>query len=89
MRWETERSGDTPGTPAGEAIDLRHDMDEAFARLSPQQRSLLWLAHVEGYRHDEIAEMLDLREKSIKVLLFRARHKLKEALAAIGIGESQ
>jgi RNA polymerase sigma-70 factor (ECF subfamily) len=55
------------------------DMTEAFRELKPQQRSLLWLAYVEGFDHREIAEAAGVKEHSVKVLLFRAR----KALAAI------
>ncbi len=57
-----------------------HDMAHAFEQLNTQQRSLLWLAYVEGNEHSEIARILGLREKSIRVLLFRARHKLASIL---------
>jgi len=62
-------------TRATDAIQCR-DMAEAFERLNPQQRSLLWLAYVDGNEHREIAQILGLREKSVRVLLFRARQKL-------------
>lgn len=52
------------------------DVAQAFAKLSMQERSLLWLAYVEGNDHREIAAALGLREKSVRVLLFRARKKL-------------
>ena len=51
----------------------------AFGGLKPQQQSLLWLAYVEGFDHREIAEATGVKEKSVKVLLFRA----KKALTAI------
>src|SRR5262245_33339537 len=35
--------------------DFRYDVRRAFSRLKPQQRSLLWLAYVEGFDHHEIA----------------------------------
>ena len=57
--------------------------------MSPQQRSLLWLAYVEGYRHDEIASMLKLREKSVRVLLYRARRKLSEICRSMGIHKEE
>ena len=69
------------------ATDLRYTFQMAFDDLSPQQRSLLWLAYVEGYQHKEIAAMLKLRAKSVRVLLFRARHKLSNILTAMGIGK--
>ncbi len=54
----------------------RREMSQHFLNLSAQERSLLWLAYVEGSEHREIAEMLGLKPRSIRVLLFRARRKL-------------
>lgn len=55
---------------------LRIDMQRTFQRLRPRERQLLWLAHVEGADHREIAKALGLGERSIRVLLSRARRKL-------------
>ena len=68
-----------------EAAELRHDMMRVFAELKPQERALLWLAHVEESNHDEIADALGLRSKSVRVLLFRARKRLGELLAKKGL----
>ena len=57
-------------------VFLGADMAQVFERMKPQERSLLWLAYVEGYDHKEIAAVLDLKEKSVRVLLFRARQNL-------------
>ncbi|MFI5253631.1 MAG: RNA polymerase sigma factor [Bacteroidota bacterium] len=54
---------------------ITHDIGEAFEQLTPQQRSLLWLAYVDEYKHKEIAEILNLSGKSIRVLLFRAKQR--------------
>ena len=54
----------------------RHDIV-----LAPRDRALLWLAHVEGYDHREIARVLGLQESSVRVILFRARKKLEKELA--------
>lgn len=62
----------TPTEPAAQS----HDIANAFEQLNPKQRSLLWLAYVEGNEHREIAQTLGLKEKSVRVLLFRARQKL-------------
>ena len=40
----------------------------------------MWLAHVEGASHREIAAALGLREGSIRVLLSRARRRLADLL---------
>src|SRR5580700_4039473 len=47
-----------------------------FRQLKPQEQLLLWLAYVEGFEHREIAAALRLKEKSVRVVLFRARKKL-------------
>jgi DNA-binding NarL/FixJ family response regulator len=60
-----------------------------FQKLKPRERALLWLAYVEGYAHNEIAGTLDLNEKSIKVLLFRARRNLERILRQNGLSEVQ
>ena len=65
--------------------DLRHDMMRAFVELKPQDRALLWLAHVEGSSHEEIADSLGLKTKSIKVMLFRARKRLALILTKHGL----
>lgn len=48
----------------------------ALEQLTPQNRSLLWLAYVEEYDHKQIAQMLGLRKGSVRVLLFRAKQKM-------------
>ena len=65
--------------------DLRHDMMRVFAELKPQERALLWLAHVEGSSHDEIADALSVKSKSVRVMLFRARKRLGEILIKRGL----
>ena len=57
------------------------DLTRAFARLSPREQTLLWLAHVEGENHRVIAEALDVNVLSVRVLLFRARRKLAKLLS--------
>ena len=58
-----------------------------FRLLRPRQRALLWLAYVEGFSHNEIAGALSLSEKSVRVLLFRARKKLAGMLTTEGLYE--
>jgi RNA polymerase sigma-70 factor (ECF subfamily) len=65
------------------------DVSRCFEKLKPRERALLWLAYVEGYAHGEIAGTLELNEKSIKVLLFRARRNLERILRQNGLSEVQ
>jgi len=59
---------------------IQVDMEIIFARLKSRERALLWLAYVEEQPHRAIANILGMREKSVKVLLFRARRKLAKIL---------
>ena len=60
--------------------EARTDVRRAFEQLKPRERQLLWLAHVEGFDHKEIARLTGLRAASVRVLLFRARRELASAL---------
>ena len=57
-------------------IDSQALLGPALLRLKPRERQLLWLAYAEGYSHQEIASITGLRAPSIRLLLFRARHKM-------------
>ncbi len=65
------------------------DMDvvRTFSVLKPRERALLWLAYVEGDTHADIAASLRLSRGSIKVLLSRARARLRDLLTARGAVE--
>ncbi len=65
---------------------LRQDLARTFRGMKPRDRALLWLAYVEGTEHREIAQALGLKERSVRVLLFRARRKLAGLLASKGLG---
>ena len=65
------------------------DVSRCFEKLKPRERALLWLAYVEGCAHSEIAGSLDLNEKSVRVLLFRARRNLERILRQNGFSEVQ
>jgi len=69
-RSSPEQETATPNLP------LKLDMARLFAQLKPQQRQMMWLAYVEGAEHREIAAACGLRERSVRVLLHRARRKL-------------
>ena len=58
---------------------------QMFAELKPRERALLWLAYVEGESHEEIAASLGVRPSGVRVLLFRARRRLRDLLQARGI----
>jgi RNA polymerase sigma-70 factor (ECF subfamily) len=56
------------------------DLEEAITRLPPGARRVFVLHDVEGYKHEEIAEMLGVTSGATKAQLHRARLLLREAL---------
>lgn len=65
-------------------FNLPMDMAAVFGRLSAQERAILWLAHVEEMSHKEIGVILGVKEKSVRVMVFRARERAKELLEKAG-----
>jgi RNA polymerase sigma-70 factor, ECF subfamily len=56
------------------------DLEAAVAKLPPGARRVFVLHDVEGYKHEEIAEMLGVTSGATKAQLHRARLLLREAL---------
>jgi RNA polymerase sigma-70 factor (ECF subfamily) len=77
-RWRTT-GVDEDLAPAPPPQDGRHlDIERAVSRL-PERARLVFLLHdVEGFKHRELAGMLDLSEGTSKSQLFRARKLLRE-----------
>ena len=73
--------------PAAPAPRYEDDATVAqiFGELKPRERALLWLAYVEGESHEEIAASLGVRQRGVRVLLFRERRRLRDLLQARGI----
>jgi RNA polymerase sigma-70 factor (ECF subfamily) len=63
---------------SAEAIAKVH---EAIAELPEVQRRVVTLRDVEGFGADEVCDLLELSEGNQRVLLHRARTKLRQALA--------
>ena len=61
---------------ASDSLDTRTMLDAALTMMRPRERQLLWLAHAEGYSHQEVAEVMGLGTASVRLLLFRARRKM-------------
>src|SRR2546429_4460129 len=82
-RWRRGELSETVSTAeqsCEEDPETRTDVRRAFEQLKPRERQLLWLAHVEGFDHKEIARLTGLRTASVRVLLFRARRELASTL---------
>lgn len=56
------------------------NLRDAMKKLPEKYRVIINLFLVEGFGHDEIAEMLQISNSSSRILFFRAKQKLKELL---------
>lgn len=66
-----------------EQVGLAMDLEAALAGLDAEDRAVVWLHDVEGYGHQEIAELFGMTESFSKTRLSRARAKLRLLLDGI------
>ena len=71
QRWQPGEQGQI-----GDAMDL----ERALQGLSDEDRTIVWLHDVEGYRHQEIAKLFGKTESFSKTRLARARQALQELI---------
>jgi RNA polymerase sigma-70 factor (ECF subfamily) len=69
-------------TPEEETLgrELRGHIWKAFRELSGRQQEVFVLRYLEGWSTEEVAKTLAISEGSVKNHLFRAVHRLREAL---------
>ena len=80
---ETEDSDPLPNMKApGAHPTLRMALERAIAKLTQHQRDVFLLYEVEGFRHAEIAGMLEITETASKNTLFQAKKSLRGMLEA-------
>jgi RNA polymerase sigma-70 factor (ECF subfamily) len=65
---------------AGPDVETRVDLERAIAALPPRAREVFVLHDVEGYKHDEIADRLELQSSSVRAQLHRARQMILRML---------
>ena len=65
---------------AGHRTALGLDLERAVASLPPRARAVLVLYDIEGWKHEEIADQLDMAVGSSKAQLHRARQLLRARL---------
>lgn len=76
IREADELDDDVSGHRADD-IPLRMDLESALSRLSDRSRAVVWLHDVEGYTHEEIAELMGMTTSFSKSQLARAHQKLR------------
>jgi RNA polymerase sigma-70 factor, ECF subfamily len=65
--------------------EARRLLWSALERLPEDQREILVLKELEGFRYQEIASILDIPEGTVASRLFHARRGLKEVLDEMGV----
>ena len=63
------------------SAEARRRIDDAIDELPERQRRVVTLRDVEGFSADEVSDLLGISGGNQRVLLHRARTKLREALA--------
>jgi RNA polymerase sigma-70 factor (ECF subfamily) len=82
-REERELAMAAPGPQAAPSAGTPAlDLERAIAGLPARAREVFVLHDVEGYRHDEVAGLLDVKIGTSKSQLHRARKLLREALSS-------
>ena len=66
------------GVPAN--FDTPLEIQAMLRHLNPKERTLLWLAYVEGMDHAEIAAATGVGRLSVRTLLLRARKRARRLL---------
>jgi RNA polymerase sigma-70 factor (ECF subfamily) len=77
-----------PGRDAAQQVatrELEQVVADALQRLPAAQREAVVLRHFAELSYREIAEVLDLPEKTVKSRLFEARRRLADLLVARGV----
>ena len=85
-RWSTRIRSlpvDGPGGPdTTVSVDDRDTLDRAFARLSPEHRTVFVLHHHAGLHLAEIADIVGVPEGTVKSRLHHATRSLRAAIVA-------
>jgi RNA polymerase sigma-70 factor (ECF subfamily) len=80
---EGESPRPEPRAPAAHP-SLRLALERALGELTRHQRDVFLLYEVEGFRHSEIAGVLEISETASKNTLFQAKKNLRQMLEAPG-----
>jgi RNA polymerase sigma-70 factor (ECF subfamily) len=74
---ETVIIAPTKGVPT----EVQMSLEQALLELSPEERELITLKHLDGLTYEEMAERLDIPEGTVMSRLYHARKRLREKLA--------
>lgn len=75
-----------PMTNGNSNPSLQMDLYHALSRLKPDERTCITLQLVDGYKIDQIAKITNMKEGTVKSILFRGKEKLTKYLKQNGYG---
>ena len=78
-------AADTADEKDDEAVREEGRIQDGLMMLKVDQRAVIVLKHMQGLSYREIAQILDLPEKTVKSRLFSARQLLKDILKKKGV----
>lgn len=89
-REEPGLDGELPATIRSPEVVFDGDekaraLELALLELSPEQRTVILLKHLEGFSYQEIGKLLGVSEKTVKSRLFTARRRLRLILNQRGV----
>lgn len=82
-QYEQEEKYIDTRSPESATLDseLNTQINKAMGKLTDTERIAFVLCHQQGFKLREAAEVMSCTDNSVKVVLFRARNKLKQQLA--------
>lgn len=75
-----------PMTNGNSNPSLQMDLYHALSLLKPDERTCITLQLVDGYKIDQITKITDMKEGTVKSILFRGKEKLTKYLKQNGYG---
>lgn len=87
-RFDADGSWSQPRPSADARVyarEIRERLAPCLDELSASQREAFLLKEVQGFASPEICKILDVSATNLGVMLFRARNRLRECLAAAGV----
>lgn len=79
-KWERRAMRHRSPTSDPDAVEARMTLEWALNRMPEEWRVVYVLKEIEGYGHDEIADMLGISVNASSVRLYRARRFLRDRL---------
>jgi len=86
-RWTVPPSDCNEPLAAAQAGELGERLRIALTELPPQQAQAFCLCCIEGVKYRQAASVMDVKTNAIKVLVHRARTRLRELLVTVVVDQ--